>query len=101
MILYALPDTCKLGLTEAQTYAVVWKTFQEIQQAAPHAVVFYGQETGIKKESPDKPFDELGVLLPIHECEKKMLQRMEEIDGIVLACRERMMEQAGNDSLKL
>ena len=35
------------------------------------------------------------------ECEKKMLQRMEEIDGIVLACRERMMEQAGNDSLKL
>lgn len=54
-----------------------------------------------KKESPDKPFDELGVLLPIHEFEKKMLQRMEEIDGIVLACRERMMEQAGNDSLKL
>ena len=51
LILYALPDTCKLGLTEAQTYAVVWKTFQEIQQAAPHAVVFYGQETGIKKES--------------------------------------------------
>lgn len=36
-----------------------------------------------------------------HEFEKKMLQRMEEIDGIVLACRERMMEQAGNDSLKL
>jgi len=30
-----------------------------------------------------------------------MLQRMEEIDGIVLACRERMMEQTGNDSLKL
>ena len=74
---------------------------QEIQQAAPHAVVFYGQETGIKKESPEKPFDELGVLLPIHEFEKKMLQRMEEIDGIVLACRERMMEQTGNDSLKL
>ena len=53
------------------------------------------------EESPDNPFDELGVLLPIHEFEKKMLQRMEEIDGIVLACRERMMEQAGNDSLKL
>ena len=28
-------------------------------------------------------------------------QHMEEIDGIVLACRERMMELAGNDSLKL
>ena len=101
LILYALPDTCKLGLTEAQAYAVVWKTFQEIQQAAPHAVVFYGQETGVKKENPEKPFDELGVLLPIHEFEKKMLQHMEEIDGIVLACRERMMELAGNDSLKL
>ena len=66
-----------------------------------HAVVFYGQETGVKKENPEKPFDELGVLLPIHEFEKKMLQHMEEIDGIVLACRERMMELAGNDSLKL
>ena len=101
LILYALPDTCKLGLTEAQAYAVVWKTFQEIQQAAPRAVVFYGQETGVKRENPDKPFDELGVLLPIHEFEKKMLQHMEEIDGTVLSCRERMMEQAGNDSLKL
>ena len=80
---------------------IVWKTFQEIQQAAPRAVVFYGQETGVKKENPEKPFDELGVLLPIHEFEKKMLQHMEEIDGIVLACRERMMELAGNDSLKL
>ena len=69
--------------------------FQEIQQAAPRAVVFYGQETGVKKENPEKPFDELGVLLPIHEFEKKMLQHMEEIDGIVLACRERMMELAG------
>ena len=65
-------------------------------------MVFYGQETGVKKENPEKPFDELGVLLlPIHEFEKKMLQHMEEIDGIVLACRERMMELAGNDSLKL
>ena len=98
-----MPDeeTMQLGLTEAQAYAVVWKTFQEIQQAAPRAVVFYGQETGVKKENPEKPFDELGVLLPIHEFEKKMLQHMEEIDGIVLACRERMMELAGNDSLKL
>ena len=69
-------DTCKLGLTEAQAYAVVWKTFQEIQQAAPRAVVFYGQETGVKRKS-EKPFDELGVLLlPIHEFEK-MLQHME------------------------
>ena len=27
------------------------------------------------------------MLLPIHEFEKKMLQRMEEIDGIVLAVK--------------
>ncbi|MFR7901255.1 MAG: DUF4866 family protein [Ruminococcus sp.] len=54
-----------------------------------------------KRKIHEKPFDELGVLLPIHEFEKKMLQHMEEIDGIVLACRERMMELAGNDSLKL
>ena len=101
LVLYALPDTCRLNLTEAQAYAVVWNTFQEIQQAAPTAIVFYGQETGVKKADSAKPFDELGVLLPIHAFEKKMLQHLEEIDGIVLACRERMMEQAGNDSLKL
>ena len=31
----------------------------------------------------------------------KMLQHLDEIDGIVLACREKMMEKAGNDSLQL
>ena len=46
MILYALPDTKKLGLTEAQAYAVVWNTFHNIQKEAPHAIVYYGQETG-------------------------------------------------------
>ena len=61
----------------------------------------YGQETGLKKENPDKPYDEIGILLPIHEFEKKMLQHLDEIDGIVLACREKMMEKAGNDSLQL
>ncbi len=50
LILYALPDTCKLGLTEAQAYAVVWKTFQEIQQAAPPCSGLYGQETGVKRK---------------------------------------------------
>ena len=91
MILYALPDTCKLGLTEAQAYAVVWDTFQ-----APRAMVYYGQETGVKKE---KEFDEIGILLPIREFEKKMLHHLSEIDGIVLACREKMMKEAGNESL--
>ena len=55
----------------------------------------------LKKENPDKPYDEIGILLPIHEFEKKMLQHLDEIDGIVLACREKMMEKAGNDSLQL
>ena len=36
-----------------------------------------------------------------NEFEKKMLQHLDEIDGIVLACREKMMEKAGNDSLQL
>ena len=101
LALYALPDTCKLGLTEAQAYAVVWDAFQKIQEEAPRAMVYYGQETGLKKENPEKPYDEIGILLPIHEFEKKMLQHLDEIDGIVLACREKMMEKAGNDSLQL
>ena len=41
LALYALPDTCKLGLTEAQAYAVVWDAFQKIQEEAPRAMVYY------------------------------------------------------------
>ena len=63
LALYALPDTCKLGLTEAQAYAVVWDAFQKIQEEAPRAMVYYGQETGLKKENPEKPYDEIGILL--------------------------------------
>lgn len=48
LILYALPDTVKLGLSEAQTYNVIWNTFHKIQQTAPTAMVYYGQETGEK-----------------------------------------------------
>ena len=33
--------------------------------------------------------------------EKRMLHHLEEIDGIVLSCREKMMEEAGEDSLEL
>ena len=98
LILYALPDTKKLHLTEAQAYDVVWTTFQEIQKAAYSAVVYYGQETG---ENNGKSFDELGVLLPIHQFENKMLQHLEMIDGLVLACRERMIKIAGAESLDL
>ena len=98
LILYALPDTVKLGLSEAQTYDVIWNTFHKIQQTAPTAMVYYGQETG---EKAGKSFDEIGVLLPVHQFEKKMLMHLSEIDGIVLACREEMMKKAGSDSLDL
>ena len=98
LILYALPDTVKLGLSEAQTYNVIWNTFHKIQQTAPTAMVYYGQETG---EKAGKSFDEIGVLLPVHQFEKKMLMHLSEIDGIVLACREEMMKKAGSDSLDL
>ena len=98
MILYALPDTKKLGLTEAQAYAVVWNTFHNIQKKAPHAIVYYGQETGLKKE---QTFDEIGILLPIREFEKKMLHHLSEVDGLVLTCREKMIKKAGVKSLEL
>ena len=98
MILYALPDTKKLGLTEAQAYDVIWSTFHEIQEEAYSAVVYYGQETGTKS---GKSFDELGVLLPIRQFESKMLQHFGVIDGLVLACREKMIKTAGIDSLDL
>ena len=98
MALYALPDTRKLGLTEAQAYAVVWDTFQKIQRQAPRVEVYYGQDTGEKRQ---KGFDEIGVLLPIHGFEKRMLHHLDEIDGIVLSCREKMMKKAGAESLDL
>lgn len=46
LLLYALPDTKKLHLSEAQAYDVIWTTFHKIQQEAYSAIVFYGQETG-------------------------------------------------------
>lgn len=98
MVLYALPDTVKLGMTEAQAYAIIWDAFRLIQRCAPSAMVYYGQETG---ERNAKKYDEIGILLPIHEFEKKMLQHLEEIDGIVLSCREEMMKNAGENSLEL
>ena len=98
MILYALPDTKKLHLTEAQAYAMVWDTFHEIQMEAPRAIVYYGQETGVRQK---KEFDEIGILLPIHEFEKKMLHHLHEIDGIVLTCREKLLKRTGSAGLVL
>ena len=98
LILYALPDTKKLHLTEAQAYDIIWSAFQDIQKEAFSAIVFYGQDTGIKS---GKGFDELGVLLPIHQFESNMLHHMRAIDGLVLSCREEMIKLAGSNSLDL
>lgn len=98
LTLYALPDTVEQGLTEAQAYNIVWDAFNEIQQRCPTAMVFYGQDTGYKLQ---KSHDELGVLLPLKEFEHNILHHLEQMDGIVLRCREEMIHQAGKDSLPL
>lgn len=90
-ILSTLPDTAALGLKEAEAYAIIWDTFQEIQKCAPTAMVYYGQETGLKNE---QKYDELGVLLPIHQFKNHMLHHLECIDGIVLSCRENMFKNS-------
>ena len=48
-----------------------------------------------------KNHDELGVLLPLKEFEHNILHHLEQVDGIVLRCREEMIHQAGKDSLPL
>lgn len=48
-----------------------------------------------------KEFDEIGILLPIHEFEKKMLHHLHEIDGIVLTCREKLLKRTGSAGLDL
>ena len=98
LVLYALPDTKKMNMTEAQAYDVIWETFHKIQEEAFSAIVFYGQESGSKL---GKGFDEIGVLLPIHQFEARMLEHLNAIDGIVLSCRENMIKTAGADSLDL
>lgn len=98
LVLYALPDTKKMNLTEAQAYDVIWSTFHEIQKEAFSAIVYYGQESGCRS---GKSFDELGVLLPIHQFEAKMLQHLGVIDGLVLSCREEMLKSAGSNILDL
>ena len=93
-----LPDTNIRNFMEAQAYDIIWSAFQDIQKEAFSAIVFYGQDTGIKS---GKGFDELGVLLPIHQFESNMLHHMRAIDGLVLSCREEMIKLAGSNSLDL
>ena len=61
-------------------------------------MVFYGQDTGCKLQ---ENHDELSVLLPFKEFEYNILHHLEQVDGIVLRCREKMIHQAGKDSLPL
>ena len=70
----------------------------EIQQRCPTAMVFYGQDTGCKLQ---ENHNELGVLLPLKEFEHNIPHHLEQVDGIVLRCREKMIHQADKDSLPL
>ena len=97
LILYALPDTAQLGLTEAQAYARFFDVFSKIQQEIPNAMVYYGQETG---EKQTQTYDEAGVLLPIHQFEHNMLKHLDLLDGLLLSYREEQLSQAGNDLLE-
>lgn len=89
LALYALPDTAGIGMSEAEAYAIIWEAFCAIQRIAPSAIVYYGQDTGSRK---DGNFDEIGILLPMREFEKQMLNQIEKIDAIVLSCREKMSD---------
>ena len=86
------------SVDQRKTDAVIWDTFFSIQKEAPLARVYYGQETG---EKNDKDYDEIAILLPTHLFRRQMVEHMEIIDGLVLSCREKMMAEAGNDSLEL
>ena len=54
-------------------------------------MVFYGQDTGCKLQ---ENHDELSVLLPLKEFEHNILHHLEQVDGVVLRCREKMIHQA-------
>ena len=60
-------------------------------------MVFYGQDTGCKLQ---ENHDELGVLLPLKKFEHNILHHLEQVDGIVLRCREEMIHQAGTNQLR-
>ena len=59
------------------------------------------RENRILNKKLKKEFDEIGILLPIHEFEKKMLHHLHEIDGIVLTCREKLLKRTGSAGLDL
>ncbi len=92
LALYELPDTAALGMTEAEAYAIIWDAFCEIQCIAPSAAVYYGQDTG---DSSCGRFDEIGVLLPLHEFEKQILEHLDSIDAVISSCREKMLVCTG------
>ncbi|EDK4069687.1 DUF4866 domain-containing protein [Listeria monocytogenes] len=86
LVLYSLPNTLKLEMTESEVYAFIWKTFLHIQEIIPSSRIFYGQETS-------ENADELGVFLSIHHFEKKMLQNIEQVNELVEALREQMVNK--------
>lgn len=74
LLLYALPDTKKLHLSEAQAYDVIWTTFFiKSSRKLTLPLFFTVRKTGSRS---GKTFDELGVLLPIKQFESKMLRHI-------------------------
>lgn len=92
LALYELPDTASLGMTEAEAYAIIWDAFCAIQHIAPSAAVYYGQDTG---DGSCGRFDEIGVLLPLHEFEKQILEHLDSIDEVISSCRQKMLDCTG------
>ncbi|HBM3455754.1 TPA: DUF4866 family protein [Listeria innocua] len=86
LVLYSLPSTLKLGMTEAQVYADIWETFLKIQEIIPSSRIFYGQETADNA-------DELGVFLPIHHFEKKMVQNIEQVNHLISTIRAQLLNK--------
>ena len=90
------PDTKKLpSFPRLQAYDVVWNTFSGDSESSVFCNCFImDRKPEVRRENL---FDELGVLLPIHQFENRMLQHLSMIDGLVLSCREQMIRVAGAD----
>ena len=58
----------------------------------PQIAVYYGQDTG---NGSCGRFDEIGVLLPLHEFEKQILEHLDSIDEVISSCRQKMLDCTG------
>lgn len=97
LILYALPDTAALGMSEAQAYAIIWDAFHRFKMRTfRNGLLWTGNRS---EEWTQIRWDRCSSA--VSQFEKKILHHLTEIDGIVLAGREALMRKAGKDSLEL